>query len=180
MNRKTLLCAMAMSSVLLAACGGSSKSASTSGAKTPTTPSTTGSGQGESATGTTRPPTATTQATATASAPSGEVSPGVVRASGGAITVAMHASTHHPHVNARWPIAFLATDAGRPAKAEVAYEYLFGGQVVAHRSHYRFTGSFHDTFVWPSTAVGYPLTFRAVITSGGVTIDLDYPVQVVG
>jgi hypothetical protein len=60
----------------------------------------------------------------------------------------------------------------------VSYEYLFGGQVVAHRSHYTFTGHFSDIFQWPSSAVGYPLTFRAVIVSEGVTIDLDYPVQV--
>jgi hypothetical protein len=51
--------------------------------------------------------------------------------------------------------------------------------VVAHRSHYRFTGSFHDTFEWPASAVGYPLTFRAVIKSDGATLNLDYPVQVV-
>jgi hypothetical protein len=103
-----------------------------------------------------------------------------VRASSGNVTATMHAATHHPHVNGRWPIAFVVARGGKPAKAEVAYEYLFGGQVVAHRSHYRFTGSFHDVFMWPSSAVGYPLTFRAVITAGGATINLDYPVQVVG
>jgi hypothetical protein len=90
----------------------------------------------------------------------------------------MHATSHHPHVGARWPISFAVAGNGRPAQAEVAYEYLFGGQVVAHRSHYRFTGSFHDVFQWPASAVGYPLTFRAVITSGGATLNLDYPVQV--
>ena len=118
----------------------------------------------------------------TAQSPQGstETSPGVVRASSGAVTATMHASTHHPHVNKHWPIAFAVTSSGKPAKAEVAYEYLFGGQVVAHRSHYRFTGSFHDIFTWPPSAVGYPLTFRAVITAGGVTLNLDYAVQVVG
>jgi hypothetical protein len=60
----------------------------------------------------------------------------------------------------------------------VSYEYLFGGQVVAHRSHYTFTGHFSDIFRWPSSAVGYPLTFRAVIVAGGQTVNLDYPVQV--
>ena len=62
----------------------------------------------------------------------------------------------------------------------MSYEYLFGGQVVAHRSHYTFTGHFSDIFKWPSSAVGYPLTFRAVIVSDGATINLDYPVQVTG
>jgi hypothetical protein len=103
----------------------------------------------------------------------------VVRASSGDVTATMHASTHHPRVSARWPISFLVTGAGKPTSAKVQYEYLFGGQVVAHRSHYTFRGSFHDIFTWPSSAVGYPLTFRAVITAGATTLNLDYPVQVV-
>ena len=68
----------------------------------------------------------------------------------------------------------------QPANATIVYEYLYGGAVVAHRSHYTFTGHFHDTLRWPSSAVGYPLTFRAVVTSGGATVNLDYPVQVGG
>jgi hypothetical protein len=104
----------------------------------------------------------------------------VVRASSGEVTATMHAATHRPRVGKHWPIEFVVTRGGKPAKAEVAYEYLFGGQVVAHRSHYKFVGSFHDVFVWPSSAVGYPLTFRAAIRTGGATLDLDYPVQVVG
>ena len=39
-------------------------------------------------------------------------------------------------------------------------------------------GRFSDVFKWPASAVGYPLTFRAVIASDGASIDLDYPVQV--
>jgi hypothetical protein len=94
------------------------------------------------------------------------------------VSATLHASTHHPRVGAAWPISFAVTSQGKAARAEVAYEYLFGAQVVAHRSHYRFTGHFHDVFRWPASAVGYPLTFRAVITSGGGTLNLDYPVQV--
>jgi hypothetical protein len=67
---------------------------------------------------------------------------------------------------------------GHAVRASVSYEYLFAGQIVAHRSHYTFTGHFSDVFVWPSAAVGYPLTFRAVIMAEGATIDLDYAVQV--
>lgn len=96
----------------------------------------------------------------------------------GSVTATLHAGTHHPKVGQAWPIRFTASSAGHPAKATVSYEYLFGGQVVAHRSHYTFTGRFSDVFRWPSSAVGYPLTFRAVIVSAGKTINLDYPVQV--
>jgi hypothetical protein len=131
--------------------------------------------------------TVTSRSTATASTTtrgqsggsSRETAPGVVRASQGAVAASLRASTHHPRANVHWPISFTVTKSGKPAKAEVSYEYLFGGQVVAHRSHYRFTGGFHDVFTWPASAVGYPLTFRAVIKSGGVALDLDYPVQVV-
>ncbi len=90
----------------------------------------------------------------------------------------MHAGTHQPRVERPWPIHFTVIRGGQAGKASVSYEYLFGGQVVAHRSHYTFTGHFSDVFKWPATAVGYPLTFRAVIVSNGTTIDLDYPVQV--
>jgi hypothetical protein len=92
----------------------------------------------------------------------------------------LHASTHTPKVNQPWPLHFTVTRGGALAKAAVQYEYLFGGQVVARRSHYTFTGHFSDVFQWPTTAVGYPLTFRAVIASEGAIINLDYPVRVTG
>ncbi len=101
-----------------------------------------------------------------------------VTSSSGGVTASMHVGTHHPRVNQPWYLKFTVTRAGRPVKAGVSYEYLFGGHVVAKRSHYSFTGSFSDTFRFPATAVGYPLTFRAVIVSGRATIDLDYAVQV--
>jgi hypothetical protein len=154
--------------VLLAACGGSKSTTTASATTSPTaTSATTAStsttpGQGASSSGTSR-----------------ETAPGVVRASQRGVSASLHATTHHPRTGAAWPISFAVTSGGTAAKAEVAYEYLFGGQVVAHRSHYRFTGTFHDLFRWPASAVGYPLTFRAVIMSGGATLNLDYPVQVV-
>jgi hypothetical protein len=113
------------------------------------------------------------------SVPSTSGTSGTVTSSAGGVTATMRAGTHQPMVERPWPIRFTVTRAGQAAKASVSYEYLFGGQVVAHRSHYTFTGHFSDVFKWPSTAVGYPLTFRAVIVSNGATIDLDYPVQVI-
>jgi hypothetical protein len=90
----------------------------------------------------------------------------------------MRGSTHAPKVERPWPLRFTVTRGGHAVRASLSYEYLFGGQVVAHRSHYTFVGHFSDVFKWPSTAVGYPLTFRAVIVSEGATINLEYPVQV--
>jgi hypothetical protein len=90
----------------------------------------------------------------------------------------MRAGTHHPKVNAHWPVHFVVKRGAVPLAASVSYEFLFAGQVVARRSHFTFTGHFSDVFMWPSSAVGYPLTFRAVIVSAGARINLDYPVQV--
>jgi len=94
------------------------------------------------------------------------------------VTATLHAGSHHPKVEQPWPLHFTVTRDGRPAAASVSYEYLFAGQVVAHRSHYTFIGHFADLFKWPASAVGYPLTFRAVVVSGAMTFDLEYPVQV--
>lgn len=144
--------------IAIAGCGGASKAAKTSSTTTSTQ--------------------TTTTTTATVPPPSTEVSPGVVRAAQGTVSATMHASTHHPRVNDPWPVSFSVTSSGKAVKAKVSYQYLFAGQVVARRSHYTFTGTFHDTFHWPSSAVGYPLTFRAVIAAANVTLNLDYPVQV--
>ncbi len=100
-----------------------------------------------------------------------------VSATAGGVTATMYGSSHTPKVGP-WPLHFTVTADGRAATASVSYEFLFGGTVVARRSHYTFTGSFSDVAQWPATAVGYPLTFRAVITSGRSVINLDYPVQV--
>lgn len=93
--------------------------------------------------------------------------------------VTLRATTHRPPAGAPWPITIRAYGPdGRPLAAEVRYQYLFGGAVVARRSHYRFRGTFHDTFHWPARAIGVPLTFRAVVTTPLGTKNLDYDVQV--
>jgi hypothetical protein len=154
-----------LAAALLSACGGSSK---------PSTNSSTGSSTSSSTTASTSAATsASTGVTGTSTAP------GVVSASAGGVSATLHATTHSPKVNVAWPISFTVSKAGAPAQAKLVYEYLFGGTVVAKRSNYTFTGHFHDNFLWPGSAVGYPLMFRAVITAGGQTLLLDYPVQVV-
>lgn len=154
--------------LLLAGCGGSAggKSTQTSTAK--------------SAQQTTSTPATGVSTVSRPSVSSSTGAAGIVMGSSGEVTATLHAGTHHPKVEVPWPIRFTVSSGGRPARASVSYEYLFGGQVVAHRSHYTFTGHFSDVFKWPSSAVGYPLTFRAVITAGAKRINLDYPVQVTG
>lgn len=94
-------------------------------------------------------------------------------------TVTLQAPSHHPTVNAPWPIRIEARRPdGRPLQAEVRYQYLFAGSVVAHRSDYHFKGTFHDVLRWPKRSVGIPLTFRAVVETPLGTRRLDYDVKV--
>jgi ABC-type phosphate transport system substrate-binding protein len=160
-RRAQALLLLALASALIGACGGSGKS------KTTTSSSSAGSSAGS----------ATTTSTSTAVTGS-ETAPGVITAAASGITATMHATTHHPKVGVPWPISFTVEKAHAPVQAKVVYEYLFGGNVVAKRSNYAFRGHFSDRFLWPGNAVGYPLTFRAVITALGQTLNLDYPVQV--
>ena len=93
--------------------------------------------------------------------------------------VTLTAPGHRPVVGAPWPIVIRARGpGGKPLRAEVRYQYLFAGAVVARRSHYRFKGVFHDTIRWPARSLGIPLTFRAVVTTPLGTRRLDYPVRV--
>ncbi len=173
-NRAALLpVGLALVALLLLGCGKSSTATST--ASSTSRPASTASSASTTQPSTTSKSTSTTITVAPAT-PTALVLSGSV----GDITATLHASTHTPTVNRPWPLHFTVTHGGALVKATVEYEYMFGGQVVAHRSHYTFTGHFSDVFRWPSTAVGYPLTFRAVIVSKGATINLDYPVRVTG
>jgi hypothetical protein len=94
-------------------------------------------------------------------------------------TATLEAPGHHPIAGAPWPITIRArSPGGRPLRATVGYQYLFAGQVVGRRSHYRFRGTFDDLIRWPARSAGYPLTFRAVVKTALGTRMLDYPVQV--
>jgi hypothetical protein len=183
-NQRTalLLSGLAIVALVLAGCGKSSSGTSTTSTSQPARTASTAS--------VTRPSTSSTPASSSSShVPSGvstiTVAPAtptalVVSGTAAGVTATLHASTHTPTVGRPWPLHFTVTSGGALARAAVQYEYLFAGQVVARRSHYTFTGHFSDVFQWPATAVGYPLTFRAVILFHGATINLDYPVRVTG
>lgn len=172
MNRRSCLpiATLAVALLGLAGCGGSSTSKPSTGSST--TASTTTASSASTAATSTQPKASSP--TASASSGAGRT----VTASAGGVSAIMRGSTHAPKVERPWPLRFTVTRGGHAVRASLSYEYLFGGQVVAHRSHYTFVGHFSDVFKWPSTAVGYPLTFRAVIVSEGATINLEYPVQV--
>jgi hypothetical protein len=161
MNNRTalLLSGLPLVALVLPGCGKSSNGPSTTSTSQTTHATTTAS--------TAQSTTASTPASSPSS-PTVTVAPAtptalLVSGTAGVVTATLHASTHAPKVNQPWPLHFTVTHGGTLAKAAVQYEYLFGGEVVARRSHYTFTGHFSDIFQWPANAVGYPLTFRAVI-----------------
>lgn len=95
------------------------------------------------------------------------------------LNVTLSATGHHPAAGAPWPIVIHASGAnGRPLRAEVRYQFLFAGSVVARRAHYRFRGTLHDTIRWPARSAGIPLTFQAVVSTPLGTRKLNYRVQV--
>jgi hypothetical protein len=74
------------------------------------------------------------------------------------------------------------TDAsGHPLSGTVEIEFVFGGQVVGRDTpptHPIKHGRWQDKLKFPPTAVGEPLTFRAVVHAQPGTVTLDWPITV--
>jgi hypothetical protein len=108
-----------------------------------------------------------------------------VSGSNGPLTVSMHAGTHHPKAGRNWWITVTARQNGRTVRARAAYQFLYNGTQVGplqypkFNHHFTFVGSFTDNLVFPARAVGYPLTFRAIISTGRYAVYLPYSVQVI-
>jgi hypothetical protein len=90
-------------------------------------------------------------------------------------------STHHPKVNANWPLKVTATLRGKPAHATAVYEFLFGTSVVSTqyvhgKKHFSFTGHFSDELVFPPASEGEPLTLRVVIAADGHKVSLNWAI----
>jgi hypothetical protein len=93
----------------------------------------------------------------------------------------LSAPTHTPKAGANWRYSIrVRGGAGRPLSATANIEFVFGGQVVGRESPptHHFLGDLHDTVQWPARSVGFPLVFRAVVTTSAGTRTLDYPVRV--
>ncbi|MGA2470105.1 MAG: hypothetical protein ABSG64_05390 [Solirubrobacteraceae bacterium] len=104
-----------------------------------------------------------------------------VKAASGPLSASLTASTHNPKLNVKMPISVTATLHGKPAHASAKYEFLFSGavvstQYVSHNKHFTFTGHYADTLIFPSQALGEPLTLRVVINSDGHTVNLNWAI----
>jgi hypothetical protein len=118
----------------------------------------------------------------TSSKPATQPATTAAPATASALVARLQAPGHRPKAGGHWPITVTLTWQGRPARGHISYAFLLGGQVVSRQQvggePATFTGTFHDDIRWPSSAVGYPLTFRVIVTSPYGTRKLDYPVQV--
>ena len=94
----------------------------------------------------------------------------------GSLHVGLATTTAKPKAGARWPYTVTATVDGKPAKATVTAQIVdplgtvhavqFGAS-TKNVTRIPFTGTFKDWVIWPKEAVGYPLTFRVIVVSGG-------------
>lgn len=113
-------------------------------------------------------------------------------ASAAALHATLKAPNHHPKAGTTsWRITVTATSPdGAPLRARAVYEFLYAGQVVSTqnpwpghatggRQPFHFRGRYRDTILWPARAVGYPLTFRVVVSvPGRGSVNLDWAVRV--
>lgn len=147
-RHRTLLTA-ALLGTALAACGSSSSSSSSNGSTTATSPA---------------------QTTVSSS-----VTTGPVRGT-------LHGAGHTPIAGRPWAYSVHVTDAsGKPLSGTVAIEFAFNGSVVGHDTpptHAVTNGHWADRLTFPPTAIGYPLSFQAVVHTSAGSITLDWPVQV--
>jgi hypothetical protein len=83
-----------------------------------------------------------------------------------AFKVVPHIHNHTPTANKKWPIALTITKGSKKLSGSVKYEFLFDGSVVSHQAGKKFTdGIYKDELLFPSTAVGNPLTLRIIVAT---------------
>jgi hypothetical protein len=85
-------------------------------------------------------------------------------------------ATKTPKAGARWPYKVTLTKDGNPAKGTVTAQIVdplggvhpvgFGAK-KGNVTRVPFTGTFRDFVIWPKDSIGYPLTFRVIVRSGG-------------
>ena len=103
----------------------------------------------------------------------------VIKGSSGPLAATLTPSTHTPKINTLMPISVTATLNGKPAHATAAYQFLYGGAVVAptqypyNNKHFSFTGHFSDKLNFPASSLGFTLTLRVVIKAAGHTVNLN-------
>ncbi len=99
--------------------------------------------------------------------------------------VTLHAGTHHPAVNTRWPYSVRVVDkTGHPLRARISvavvdpiggvHPTLFYVSNTRYVTNIPFRGTFRDAVTWPPESRGYPLTFRVTLKIGKATKVIRY------
>jgi hypothetical protein len=100
--------------------------------------------------------------------------------SAGALRATLSGANHKPKVNQPWRYAIKLNNAtGQPLSGTVEIEFLFAGQIVAHDkppTHPITNGLWQSTLKLPPSALGYPLTLRAIAHTPAGSITLNWPI----
>jgi hypothetical protein len=101
------------------------------------------------------------------------------------LRVTLTAQSHTPRVGKPWHYVVRVTDAaGRPVRAKVHVQILFGGAPVGQIGTHIVTGVWQETIgqganqPFPAESRGYPLVFESVVTAKGVTVKRNWPIRV--
>jgi hypothetical protein len=151
-SRRGPLVALAVTSLALTACGGSSHRPGRSSAnKFPASSRTVGSSGGDA------------------------VTTGPVRAR-------LTGQSHKPTVRQNWTYTVTATDAqGRPLSGTVETNFAFQGAVVGRETpptHPLKNGHLKDVLNFPAESVGYPIELQVVVHTHLGSVTLNWPVTV--
>lgn len=151
-NRCGPLLALALTSVTLAACGGSSHHSATRSVKASTTAGGSASSSGGASIAT------------------------------GPVHATLRGENHTPTIEKKWIYTVTATDAqGHPLSGTVLTEFAFEGTVEGKEAppvHQLKNGHLKDVINYPADSVGYPLELQAVVRTHAGTVTLDWPIKV--
>jgi len=118
----------------------------------------------------------------TASAPTHFPAAGSKSAVAGDLRATIDGENHTPTVNQPWRYSLEVTNSsGGAVSGNVAIEFVLAGQVVAYDkppTHPITNGLWQSTLRFPGSAVGFPLTLRAVAHTGAGSITLNWPITV--
>jgi hypothetical protein len=94
------------------------------------------------------------------------------------LEVTISAPTHHPKVNAAWPVTVRAVNGyGQSVHATLTMRILFNGSPVGKVDNgrvYRFFGTWREKagqeITWPKASRGQPLQFEAIVKAQHKTV----------
>jgi hypothetical protein len=107
--------------------------------------------------------------------------PGPALAATSGFTIRLHIANHTPIVGKRWPIELIITRGHKKLSGTVRYQWLFAGAVIRtqpqHGAYGFKHGIYQDQLVFPSQALGEPLTLRFLVRTRYGTEHADWALR---